>query len=615
MKRFLSLFLLAAPLLAQVSLPSNQSRVAGRFVAWNYGGWSLQVYKAPAGTGSQTFSVTTASVQLGDGRQIMPFATNAPLKVGNETVTVSAVGPNCVLSWGAPGYCVLTATFSNKHTTADAVSSGTFGLQEALNDAGASGGGAVTVDSTWASAGGTSGMISAATLPSNTGIEDTRTGAPAAAGVNGVPITPSSVNGILYANQSAGATPAAQLAAAITAACAAGVKVVDARGFGAGNPTISSTVGVGCSDPTKPLDVITDFNTHWAPATTTTDMFLLMPGGSIHNLSVDVTSVAGYSGNAVKLCCTIYGDVPDTSGSPHTRLDGYDFFGSGNTTATALSLVSTGSSDWIEYADFKDISIDGGLYGVYAKASGAGGFVTANTFLNVQTSSGTVHGVTLINSQHNDFVSYQADLGTNTLDYISLQTGANYNVFVNTHLLDMNSPSGSQHTILIDSTSTYNGIYGFLGSGAAGAVLDNHGANYMQDVETGLVWGQIYMVSYSSTGGNLQLAPGGAGDPTAYISNTAVNGTIYLQASDGSGGGDKASYVSATGIHSGTAGTPLGYYVGTTGFVDSAANIYGGGGSNIIYYCSAGVSAGTLCRGNGCSCAAGTWTDTGIRSK
>ena len=193
MKRFLSLFLLAAPLLAQVSLPSNQSRVAGRFVAWNYGGWSLQLYKAPAGTGSQTFSVTTASVQLGDGRQIMPFATNAPLRVGNETVTVSAVGANCVLSWGAPGYCVLTATFSNKHTTADAVSSGTFGLQEALNDAGASGGGAVTVDSTWASAGGTSGMISAATLPSNTGIEDTRTGAPAAAGVNGVPITPSSV--------------------------------------------------------------------------------------------------------------------------------------------------------------------------------------------------------------------------------------------------------------------------------------------------------------------------------------------------------------------------------------------------------------------------------------
>ena len=109
----------------------------------------------------------------------MPFATNAPLKVGNETVTVSAVGANCVLSWGAPGYCVLTATFSNKHTTADAVSSGTFGLQEALNDAGASGGGAVTVDSTWASAGGTSGMISAATLPSNTAVEDVRTGASA----------------------------------------------------------------------------------------------------------------------------------------------------------------------------------------------------------------------------------------------------------------------------------------------------------------------------------------------------------------------------------------------------------------------------------------------------
>jgi hypothetical protein len=44
-------------------------------------------------------------------------------------------------------------------------------------------------------------------------------------------------------------------------------------------------------------------------------------------------------------------------------------------------------------------------------------------------------------------------------------------------------------------------------------------------------------------------------------------------------------------------------------------NLAAGAGTNILYYCSAGVSAGNLCRGNGCSCAAGTWTDTGLRVK
>ena len=120
---------------------------------------------------------------------------------------------------------------------------------------------------------------------------------------------------------------------------------------------------------------------------------------------------------------------------------------------------------------------------------------------------------------------------------------------------------------------------------------------------------------FEGNGGYGRLAYGGIGDPIAYLTNLAAYGSIYLQASDGSGGGNKASYVDFNGIHAGTAGTPLGYYVGTTGFVDSAANIYGGGGSNIMYYCSAGVSAGNLCRGNGCSCAAGTWTDTGLRAK
>ena len=156
--------------------PSTQSRVGGTFVAYNYGLWSLPVNSMPSGTGSITFTVTNCTVNLGDDRLIMPFATNVPLRIGTETVTVSAVGAGCLLNSYMIGAGSITATVSNAHTVADVLSSGTFGLQEALNDAGNSGGGVVVVDSAWQNLGGTSAMIIAATLPSNTQIQDLRTG-------------------------------------------------------------------------------------------------------------------------------------------------------------------------------------------------------------------------------------------------------------------------------------------------------------------------------------------------------------------------------------------------------------------------------------------------------
>jgi hypothetical protein len=177
MRSILVIALFGGTLFAQVSPPSNQSRVAGRFVAYNYGQWYVNITSAPASTGSQTFAVSSSTVFLSDGRQFMPFSTNAPIKVGTETVTPSAVGTGCRIG-AVPGACILTATFSNAHTTSDTVAPATFGLQEALNDAGSSGGGAVTIDSAWAGLGGTTDIKNAATLPSNTGIEDARTGVP-----------------------------------------------------------------------------------------------------------------------------------------------------------------------------------------------------------------------------------------------------------------------------------------------------------------------------------------------------------------------------------------------------------------------------------------------------
>jgi hypothetical protein len=174
--KLLLIFCFAAQLAAQVSLPNPESRVAGRFVAFNYGQWNIGLYSPPAGTGSQTFSVSTATVILPDGRRIMPFNTNAPIYVGTEKVTPSAVGAGCVLNTVQPGACVLTATFSNPHTNAEQVTSASYGLQESLNDAGTSGGGAATIDSAWTNAGGTTAIKNAATLPTNTAIEDVRIG-------------------------------------------------------------------------------------------------------------------------------------------------------------------------------------------------------------------------------------------------------------------------------------------------------------------------------------------------------------------------------------------------------------------------------------------------------
>ena len=70
----------------------------------------------------------------------------------------------------------MTATFSNAHGTGDPISSGTFGLQEAINAAAGFGGGTVIIDARWALFGGTNAMIAAAVLPSGVTIQDNRGG-------------------------------------------------------------------------------------------------------------------------------------------------------------------------------------------------------------------------------------------------------------------------------------------------------------------------------------------------------------------------------------------------------------------------------------------------------
>ena len=175
MRKFIWLFM-ATSLMAQVSPPSNQSRVAGRFVAYSYSQWSVQLTNTTPGTGTKQFTVSSAGVKLSDGRVIMPFSTTAPIVVGSETITPSAIGNQCVVNNLQPNTCTITATFAQQHFQGERIYSATYGLQEALNDAGTSGGGTVVIDSAWTNLGGTNGMIAAATLPANTQVEDMRKG-------------------------------------------------------------------------------------------------------------------------------------------------------------------------------------------------------------------------------------------------------------------------------------------------------------------------------------------------------------------------------------------------------------------------------------------------------
>lgn len=159
----LTIFAPLEPLRAQQSNP--QPAFEGKYIAtdYNYGGQSappsLTIDSGGSGTGSQTYIMRVNAFiilpRLG-GRKFMPLATNAPILLDNEVVTPSSV--SCPTP-DQPGTCFITATVANVHGAGSHVSSGTFGLQEAINDASQSGSGRVQVDPYWFKQGGTLTML------------------------------------------------------------------------------------------------------------------------------------------------------------------------------------------------------------------------------------------------------------------------------------------------------------------------------------------------------------------------------------------------------------------------------------------------------------------------
>lgn len=159
------------------------TKFAGRFNATNYA-YGLNNQSPPLSIATGSYPAGAATVVLAngysttvDGLVFYPPNTNAPITIGSgasaETVTPSAVSNSQPTVYAVN---TITATFSNSHGTGDLISSGTCGLQEAINAASAAGGGVVVIDQTWVNLGGTQAMITAATLPTTVTIEDLRNG-------------------------------------------------------------------------------------------------------------------------------------------------------------------------------------------------------------------------------------------------------------------------------------------------------------------------------------------------------------------------------------------------------------------------------------------------------
>ena len=152
------------------------SAFAGRYSALDFaygvlpaGGPPLSVQTGNTATGAGSIVLVSGQSETTGGASSFPVTINTPITVGvganAETVTPSGVTLGN-LSGGVPGLTV-TATFANIHGPLEPVTSGTFGLQEAINMAAANGSGEVVVTQAWYNAGGTLAMIQAAVLPSN----------------------------------------------------------------------------------------------------------------------------------------------------------------------------------------------------------------------------------------------------------------------------------------------------------------------------------------------------------------------------------------------------------------------------------------------------------------
>ena len=160
--------------------PSVLSAVAGTYNARAYSQWRDQIDvrgggSIAAGTGV-SIGLRDPVVRLSDGRTVIPFYAGVRVSIGagaaNEIVAITST-TGCTLG-AAPGTCTIVVTTANQHGNSEPVTSGSYGLDEAIVDAASGGtglanpgggfGGEVDIDAIWQQQGGTSAIVNATTL-------------------------------------------------------------------------------------------------------------------------------------------------------------------------------------------------------------------------------------------------------------------------------------------------------------------------------------------------------------------------------------------------------------------------------------------------------------------
>lgn len=159
---------LVVPVIAPPVQPvhaQNRTQFSGIRNAWDYAYGvnrnipPLRVDVGNTTTGSATITLSNGVVALSDGTTFYPFTppntTGVQITVGSaanlETVTTTTV--SC-LTPSVYSTCQVTATFANLHGQGDLVTSGTYGMAEAVAQAHNNGGGLVAFDAAWVAGGG-----------------------------------------------------------------------------------------------------------------------------------------------------------------------------------------------------------------------------------------------------------------------------------------------------------------------------------------------------------------------------------------------------------------------------------------------------------------------------
>lgn len=160
-------------------MPQIISVLAARYSALDYaygtqfGGPPLTIQSGNGVVGAGSIVFISGTTETNGGSPMNPLSLLAPIAVGigtnAETVTPTAVTPGNLS--GSQSGTTVTATFANVHGSGEPVTSGTFGLQEAINIANANGSGEVVVTQAWYNAGGTVTMLAAAVLPANGSVD------------------------------------------------------------------------------------------------------------------------------------------------------------------------------------------------------------------------------------------------------------------------------------------------------------------------------------------------------------------------------------------------------------------------------------------------------------